>query len=146
LRSVIRSTLLVLPAWCWGCSGISVSVDYDAAATLQLFKSFAWKEDGAPSYTPADRRVRRSLESQLQTQGYAPAKSHPDFLVSYSAQMVGFKRNELLLIVDFCDPATKNSLWRGTARATLNLEAPPEEQDARIRAVAAHLMQQFPPR
>lgn len=147
MKFAIRAAMPAFLAWSCGCSGVSVAVDYDSAPPLPALRSFAWEEGSASLHTPEDRRIRRSLDSQLRSQGYLPAQSgSPDFLVSYQQEMVGFRKNELILVVDICDPGTKHVLWRSMARATLSLDTTPKDQDERIQSVVAHMLEHFPPR
>src|SRR5579863_2493829 len=109
-------------------------------------RTFAWLEGMAPTQTPAERRVRRSIDLQLRNQGNSPTGSHPGFLVSYQMQMVGLKKNDLVLQINLHDPDSKNVLWQSTSRATLNLGDTPVEQDARVQAIVAEMLEKYPPR
>ncbi len=55
------------------------------------------------------------------------------------------EKTEGTLVLDFLDAKTQSLLWRATATAAVTPSASPEEQQARINAVVAEMLKQFPP-
>lgn len=53
--------------------------------------------------------------------------------------------DEGTLVIDLVDPASKNLVWRGTARSAVNLNATPEAREARIRQAVRRILEQYPP-
>ena len=56
------------------------------------------------------------------------------------------EKKEGTLVLDFLDAKTKSLAWRGTASATAQPDASPEEQQQRINKVIAELLASFPPK
>lgn len=73
------------------CSGYSVKYDFDPGAGFRTYRTFDWyasskKAQGkkAEENPLTDRRVRTSVEQQLQAKGYRrETKADPDFLIAY---------------------------------------------------------------
>jgi len=77
-----------------GCSGITVSQDYDKGADFAALRTFSWKID--PDAKPDDQpemsplvasRVRKAIESELGAKGITLDDSSPDFLVDYNLRV-----------------------------------------------------------
>lgn len=74
-----------------GCSGITVSQDYDLQRDLTGLKTWAWQQHDQPKTgdpridSPLlDQRIRRAVEYYMNQKGYPQASSaSPDFYVSY---------------------------------------------------------------
>jgi hypothetical protein len=74
-----------------GCSSYSVKYDFDPTAGFRSYRTFDWyasskKAQGkkAEANPLTEKRVRASVEQQLQAKGYLrEAKADPDFLIAY---------------------------------------------------------------
>jgi hypothetical protein len=55
------------------------------------------------------------------------------------------EKKEGTLVLDFLDAKTKSLAWRGTASATAEPNASPEQQQQRINQVVGELLASFPP-
>lgn len=60
-------------------------------------------------------------------------------------QVEAYSYTEGTLIIDIFDAATKAMAWRGTATATINPSASPEQRNVRIQEAVAGIFQKFPP-
>ncbi len=72
-----------------GCSGISVSQDYEQGYDFAALKTFAWKpnddkEYGVKDNELVDKRIRKAIVDQLSKKSYVFVESAtPDFFISY---------------------------------------------------------------
>ncbi len=72
-----------------GCSGITVSQDYDKEYNFAGLKTFAWKPNQDKSYGVKDndlldKRIRTAIENNLLAKSYRLVGSYtPDFFISY---------------------------------------------------------------
>jgi len=73
-----------------GCSGITVSQDYEKEYNFAGLKTFAWKPDGEKGYGVkdndlVDKRIRTAIENNLLEKSYRLVDSYnPDFFISYN--------------------------------------------------------------
>lgn len=149
------------------CSGISTQVRTAPGVDLAQFRTFQWAP-GATTHSLADQQIRASLEQSLAQRGILPAASGSaaDFLISYhtSAQertqvwsgggYPGYwgwgpgwgpqvtTYTEGTLIVDFIDPRTQRSFWRGTASSVINNPNNPDPN--KIATAVNKLMEKYP--
>ena len=69
-----------------GCasSGLNMDVDYDTAKDFAAQKTFAWMPatGNAAANELLVKRIRSSVDQQLQAKGRTPAASNPDFLIA----------------------------------------------------------------
>lgn len=79
---------LALAVMTGGCattpgSDVDVTFDYDTAANFDALKSYSWMPPAgnAASDELLVKRIKNSLDSQLQAKGRAPAEASPDFLI-----------------------------------------------------------------
>jgi hypothetical protein len=77
-----------------GCSGITVSQDYDQKTDFTPFKTYAWKTD--PDAVQDDEtelsplvaaRIRNAIETELKAKGIAYSEASPDFMVDYNLKV-----------------------------------------------------------
>ena len=88
LNRLIAPLALVLLV---GCSGYSLKYDFDPGAGFQGYRSYDWYASSkraqgrkADEHPLTDRRVRASVEQQLQQKGYRKeTQADPDFLIAY---------------------------------------------------------------
>jgi hypothetical protein len=55
------------------------------------------------------------------------------------------EKTEGTLVLDFLDAKTQSLVWRATATAAVSPKSSPEEQQARVNAVIAEMLKNFPP-
>jgi Domain of unknown function (DUF4136) len=79
---------LALAVMTGGCattpgSDVDVTFDYDTAANFDALKSYSWMPPAgnAASDELLVKRIKNSLDTQLQAKGRAPAEANPDFLI-----------------------------------------------------------------
>jgi hypothetical protein len=74
-----------------GCSGITVSQDYEKGMNFAELKSYQWKAD--PDVKSADpselspliaTRIKNAIEAELKSKGIAYNNNAPDFLIDYN--------------------------------------------------------------
>jgi len=77
-----------------GCSGITVSQDYDKDVDFAAFKTFIWKvdpdakQDGEPEMSPlVATRVRNAIESELKAKGITYSEMSPDIQIDYNLKV-----------------------------------------------------------
>lgn len=77
-----------------GCSGITVSQDYDKDADFAALKTFAWKldpdtrQDDESDMSPlVATRVRNAIERELDARGIAYNEKSPDFFIDYNLKV-----------------------------------------------------------
>ncbi|HSU77314.1 MAG TPA: DUF4136 domain-containing protein [Burkholderiales bacterium] len=77
--------LAVMTAGCATTPGsdVDVTFDYDTAANFDALKSYSWMPPAgnAAGDELLVKRIKNSLDSQLQAKGRAPAEASPDFLI-----------------------------------------------------------------
>ncbi len=72
-----------------GCSGITISQDYEQEYNFAGLKTFAWKPNEDNGYGVADndlldKRIRNAIENILLEKSYTQVDSYtPDFFISY---------------------------------------------------------------
>jgi len=74
-----------------GCSGITVSQDYDKDVDFARFKTFIWKvdpdakQDDEPEMSPlVATRIRNAIESELKAKGLVYNEMSPDIQIDYN--------------------------------------------------------------
>jgi len=177
----MRSTIVALAAGIAiaGCATpLNVDYDYDTGADFGALKTFAWMP--ATGNAAADellvKRIRSSVDRQLQAKGRTPADS-PDFLIAMElsgktayggsagvgvsvgipvgragrisaggAKSRPIETKEGRLVLDFLDGKTKSLVWRATASGAVQPNPSPEEQQQRINDVVAEMLARFPPK
>ena len=77
-----------------GCSGITVSQDYDRDVDFDAFKTFNWKvdpdarQDDEPGMSPlVATRVRNAITSELKAKGIAYSEMSPDIQIDYNLKV-----------------------------------------------------------
>jgi Domain of unknown function (DUF4136) len=161
-----------------------VAVDFDRASDFSKYKTYSWA-DGIPAKNPLiDQHIRASVEEQLAAKGLRRVESGGDMSVLYFAAVendlhvatAGWRttgdwlsqtesgisvRSQMWdvesgrLIVCLSDAASKNLLWRGNAKTSLDkkshnrniVEAMQEDArkvDKRIRKSVAKMFKQYP--
>jgi hypothetical protein len=116
-------------------------------------------------------RIRSAVEEELTKRGYLKSTNAPDFLVNYhtamkdelnSVEMQDYYEAQTYeefhkdvtytytwhkgtLILDFIDAKSDKLVWRGTARAEVNLNDSAEKKKARIAKAVERMLREFPP-
>src|SRR5215470_19960590 len=177
----MRSTILALASAIIvaGCATpLNVDYDYDTGANFAALKTFAWMP--ATGNAAADellvKRIRSSVDRQLQAKGRTPADS-PDFLIAMElsgktayggstgvgvsvgipvgragrvsvggAKSKPIETKEGQIVLDFIDAKSKSLVWRATAAGSARPAATPEEQQERIDQIIGEMLQRFPPK
>ena len=77
-----------------GCSGITVSQDYDRDVDFDALKTFNWKvdpdarQDDEPGMSPlVATRVRNAITSELKAKGIAYSEMSPDMQIDYNLKV-----------------------------------------------------------
>jgi hypothetical protein len=157
-----------------GCSGISVSTDYDTTKDFSTYQTFSWME--VPSSKQAqgydtsglmDARVKEAVDKQLESKGLAEVSDNADLLLAYhygteeqlqiddygygygpwcgGSGIDVYKYKEGTLIVDIVDAATKKLVWRGAAEGALSENPSGPELNYVIDSAVAKMFKSFPP-
>ena len=143
-------------------------------SSLKTYAWYAAPAAAAGVDTLTTQRILRSVDAELAARGYRKVDSGADFLVhtlaainqrieavpttttvgygwrgGYMAYGTGTEirtYDEGTLILDVISPATKQLIWRGTAKAAVSGNRSPEEREARIREAVSMILDSFPPR
>jgi len=117
-------------------------------------------------------RIQSAVAEELAKHGYLRAADAPDFLVNYHTAMKDeldvvemqdyydrMPYNEFqqdvtytytwhkgTLILDFIDSDSSKLVWRGVARAEVNLNDPPDKKKKRIATAVERMLREFPPK
>jgi len=77
-----------------GCSGITVSQDYDKDVDFSAFKTFTWKldpdtkQDDEPEMSPlVATRIRNAIEKELHARDIAYSEISPDIQIDYNLKV-----------------------------------------------------------
>ena len=163
-----------------GCSSVSISHDWDQQEDFSKLKTFAWLEQPLAQVGDARsaalqnslfaKRLRTSVNRQLQAKGYELNTENPDFVIVYHTGIQdrvnvtnwGYSYGpywspygesidvhhyqEGTLVLDFIDLETKNLIWRGTAQKALADRPNPDKVDKTIDDIVSRLLAKFPPK
>ena len=77
-----------------GCSGITVSQDYEKGVDFAAFKTFTWKvdpdakQDDEPELSPlVATRIRNAIERELDARGIVYSEISPDIQIDYNLKV-----------------------------------------------------------
>lgn len=156
------------------CSPIySVSYDYDKNIDLIQISTYEWlpipKEAKINNLDEA--RIKKAVNAELKAKGLILTLNNPHFLIaadiitkeklritkwgypyyySYRAYngswlVDAYQYQEGTFILEFVKPASKNLIWHGSARVTLDYADTPEKRDRLIKEAMKKILQNFPP-
>lgn len=161
------------------CSGYSVNYDYDVTADYSRYKTFDYytsKKGTGGTTSLMDKRVRASLEKELQAKGFRmETKGDPDFLVTYYPIVHqrrirttthvswgwGFRpvygrigtsasqvhtHQEGTIVIEVVDFRTNQMIWQGAAAGALTGLDNPEDADEVIPRAVRDILAKFPPK
>jgi hypothetical protein len=87
---VLATTLLLLTAALVGCSGVTVSQDYDPHADLSRFGTWQWRQSVQPTTGDIradnplqDKRIREAVEAHLAGRQFEQTSGRPDVTLTY---------------------------------------------------------------
>ena len=168
-----RFLALGLLSFLVGCSPVyQVSYDYDRTVNFSRLRRYDWMAASENlSINKLDlRRIRNAVDSVLQAKGLEKSSDRPDFLIEaklvkkeetdvsswghnfgfYGAPWWGrelyvYRYEEGTLILDAVKSGSKELLWRGAAKANLDLPTTPEERDHLINEAVQKMLSRFPP-
>jgi len=155
------------------CSPIySVSFDSDENINLIQLSTYDWmpipKEANINNLDEA--RIKKAVNAELEAKGLKLTSNNPDFLIavdiitkdklritrwgypyyySYrtyngSWSVDAYQYQEGTFILDFVKPASKNLIWQGSARVSLDYANTPEKRDRLIKEAMQKILQNFP--
>jgi len=169
MKHLTGLTFLGLLLVLMGCSPISVRTDYDEEVDFTAYESFQWmpvlkkkQKKIIKKNSFLDRRIRRAVEHELESQGYYIEADGPtDALLAYHIVVeahvdVGYagygywgpryhrrRYREGTIIVDVIDSETRQLIWRGSASGQVGH---PNGDPDQIKAAIAKIFEKFPPR
>jgi len=157
------------------CSPVSVSHDYDPDINFGRLKTFDWIPfpGNVEVNQLVVKRIQDAVTRGLQAKGLQKSSQNPDFVIVmhgmtedklditdwgystgsyYRGGYWGGGHNisvneytEGTLTLDFIDSKSKQLLWRGVAKGTVDPNATPQKRTQRINDAVAKLLEQFPP-
>ncbi len=174
IRLLIISSLMVAA---FGCSTISYKYDYDPEANFTGLKTFKWMSVSVQEniHTLNVERIKKAVNTQLETKGCTVTADNPDFLISmhiakeekmdvkawnyaYSGramvrggsyvgntEIVVYQYEEGTLILDFVDPQSREVIWRGIAQGEVRNYSSPVKRYERIDGAIQKVLSNFPP-
>jgi hypothetical protein len=171
----IRIAILVAAAFALACSSLSINYDFDPDADFSKYRSYAWLEKDTPSQNSLmDKRIRKAADFYLGRAGLSKLPDAPELYVvhhvgteekldvtSYGYGYGGrayrpygygggggvdvTQYTEGTLILDIIDATTKELIWRGTAKDTVDPGKSPEAIEAKLDQVFEAMFQNYPP-
>jgi hypothetical protein len=167
LRALLILGLAVLTI---GCSTLSVQYDYDPQADFASLKTFDW----LPAPVDAEvsgltvKRIKNAVTSQLEARGFKETSEDPNFLIAlhvgkkdrlavtdwgywgydylyWGGGVDVYEYEEGTLIIDFVNARSKEPIWRGVARETLDPNPTPAKEEKRINEAVTKILKNFPP-
>ncbi len=169
MKRLIPALMLISLAVVAGCSGISVSTDYDTSVDFSEYNTFSWMEPPKSGGYDLDAlmsaRIKDAVDNQLVEKGLKKASSDPDLLVVYhtgkqsqiqidswgygywgrGGGVDAYSYEEGTLVVDLVNAATRMLVWRGTAESAL-LESPSaQERTENINKAVVKIFASYPP-
>ena len=144
-----------------GC--ISTRASLAPNTSLSRYRTFAFApETNAMARTPTGAVVRDSIARELAEKGIYPATNgRPDFFVGYQLvlreqlEAYGgwggwgwgggpdlYQYTEGTLVLDFIDPRTNRSFWRGTATSVI--DTPDNPKPDKMRKAVAKTLSKYP--
>ena len=179
-RRPLRASLLVALLVA-GCAPISVNVEYDTQVDFSGYRSWSWLPEPEATGDPrADspllhQRIRRAIEAQLESQGYAVA-ADPQIRVGYHLSIeenlnvrtvnspYGYRYSDGrsteirreprtyvttyergALVIDIIDTHRDALVWRGVGERRLRREPTTEQMTKSVRQAVAEILASFPP-
>ena len=136
-------------------STMTVQTDYDRQVDFKSYRTFAWREGRKDSIPEnLDRIVRSEVERELLTRGYAKADGRkPDLLVNYQgtvnertvwqparAGQYGMTVRPMMvregmLLLEFVDSATGQTVWVGSAQDDVGARITGEKIPRAVKAI-----------
>lgn len=117
-----------------------------------------------------DKRIRGAVNDELERKGLAVDTDAPDLFVAYHTGVQDkvdvtdwgysyrdyywgaggrdidvYQYQEGTLIIDLIDANSKDLVWRGSAKGTLDENPSPEQQEQKIRDVVQQILDDYPP-
>lgn len=152
-----------------GCSGISVSTDYDPGVDFASFSTYNWmKETTKGTYNSeglVDDRIKEAVDTELTAKGFKKVASDPQLLAVYhvgaqsevevddwgygfwgAGGVSAYTYEEGTLIVDLVDAKTMKLVWRGTAEGALPQNPSASEQTEGIDSAVEQMFAKYPPK
>jgi hypothetical protein len=179
MRAVSLSATLLSLAFLAACSSYNVTYDYDVTASYGRYKTFdyyASKKGTGGTTSLMDKRVRASVEKELQAKGFTmETKADPDFLVTYYPVVTNRKvrttvrsgwgwgyrpfyggvgvsssqvRNykEGTIVIEIVDFKSNQMIWQGAAAGALTGLNNPEDADEVVPKAVRDILAKFPPK
>lgn len=171
----IATLTLVLPLLFAGCSSVSINYDYNRDADFSAYKTFDWLPGNTKGTGDqlVDRRVHAAVVNELTAKGFRQSPN-PDLHVVWhvvlrdrvqlynwgggwgggyrgygwgwgGSQVDVVNYTEGTLVIDMVDAKTKELVWRGSARGTVDPDPSPQQLDENVKKTVAKILANFPP-
>ena len=166
MKNLVTLLVVCLFALTASCSSVhNVSYDYDKRTNFAALKTYDWLP--VPKEVKVDTlvqdRIKNAVNSELEAKGLRMTSDEPDFLIAMQAgtedkvryvpehwgyKYANYRRVEYeegTLVLDFVDPASKELIWRGTAKADVDSKMAPEKIDKLVNEAVEKTLKNFPP-
>ena len=166
MKNLVSLLFAFLIALIVSCSSVyDVGYDYDQQTNFEGLKTYDWLPvpKGIRGDTLVQERIKNAVNSELEAKGLRMTSDEPDFLIAMQAgtedkvrnvpEHWGYKHTksrrveyeEGTLVLDFVDPASKELIWRGTAKADVDSKMAPEKIDKLVNEAVEKTLKNFPP-
>ncbi len=172
MKDLVTLLVACLFALTVSCSSVyDVGYDYDKQTNFAGLKTYDWLP--VPKEVKVDTlvqgRIKNAVNSELEAKGLKMTSDEPDFLIAMHAgteKKVGYSPDsrgygygrhwhghryhryeyeEGTLVLDFVDPASKELIWRGTAKVFVDSKMAPEKIDKLVNEAVQKTLKNFPP-
>jgi hypothetical protein len=156
-----------------GCSPIyNVSYDYDRNVEFRTLRTYGWLP--VPEKATVNNldlnRIKKAVDNEMKARGLRISSDNPNFFVAghlvkkdkvnvtnwgYGFSPYGrywgrggfsvYQYEEGTLIIDLVDANSKNLVWRGVAKADVEVATTPEKRDKLINGAVQKILNNFPP-
>ena len=167
MKNLVTLLAACLFALTVSCSSVpKVSYEFDEQTNFAALRTYDWLP--VPKEVKVDTlvqdRIKNAVNSELEAKGLRMTSDEPDFLIAmyagtkekvrYTPEHHGFKRRHIYrrdeyekgtLVLDFVDPASKELIWRGTAKAYVDSKMTPTKIDRLVNEAVQEILKNFPP-
>ena len=157
------------------CSSSKVVYDYDVKTNFNAYKTFHFFEDVGVGLNDLDvDRLISAIEKQLMQLGFEKSES-PDFYINFSGIknelannetvsvgignsggniglgifgdiLIGRKKVQEKLTIDFIDSKKDQLIWQGISTATIREQVTPQKREEYFKQIVQKILSKYPPK
>lgn len=156
------------------CSPVRVSFDYERNANFNNYKTYNYYDDMKSGMSELDtKRLIAALDAALQAKGYEKS-DYPDFFIDIGSSEYRQQSNNNMvfgagtggrnvgggvsvgipvgqaklgreIVIEFVDEKGMGLFWQAVSNSNYNPKASPEKRETRFAAIAAKVIEGYPP-